>query len=224
VWLDNETSEGDTHANFTVPAANGRLLLFSSAVSNSEPVDSLTVEAVPARQSQMRVGLFGANWEVTAQPTPNAVNRLVTPETPVSTGTGKLLVNEIMADNDSAFQDPDEPLAYEDWFEVYNPGAEAIDMRGMYITDNPNNPTKWQVGQGVVIPAGGFLVFMADSEPAQGPRHASWALSADGESVSIHDTDGVTLIVSYGRSPDGGPNWTFLSAPTPGSPNTAPRP
>jgi spore coat protein CotH len=235
VWLDNETSEGDTHANFTVPAANARLLLFSSAVSNTEPVDALTVTALPAGQSQMRVGLFGSTWEVTAQPTPSAVNRLVTPEAPVSTGTGKLLVNEIMADNDSAFQDPDEPGAYEDWFEVYNPGTEAIDMSGMYITDNPNNPTKWQVGQGVVIPAGGFLVFMADNEPAQGPRHTSWALSADGESVSIYDTDGVTLIdavtfgpqttdVSYGRSPDGGASLTGLSAPTPGSPNAAPLP
>jgi hypothetical protein len=36
-------------------------------------------------------------------------------------------------------------------------------MSGMYITGNPQNPKKWQVGQGVVIPAGGYLVFMADN-------------------------------------------------------------
>lgn len=225
VWLDGETSEGASHANFRVPAAGGRLYLFSTAFNASTALDVLTVGQAVEGQSQVRLGLYGTRWDVTAEPTPNAEN-VVRASTPASSAT--LLINEIMADNDSVFQDPDEPGAYEDWFEIHNPGTEAIDMSGMYITDNPQNPTKWQVGQGVVIPAGGYLVFMADNEPAQGPRHASFALSADGESLSIYAKDGVTLIdtvtfgaqrtdVSYGRS---GTDLGFLASPTPGAPNS----
>ena len=191
----------------------------------------MTIAALGAGQSQVRLGLYGSRWDATAAPTPGAANKVVSVTTP-PVSTRRLIINEIMADNDSFFQDPDEAGAFEDWFEVYNPTSEPIDMSGMYITDNPNNPTKWKVGDTVVIPAGGYLVFLADSEAAQGPNHASWSLSADGESISIYDTDGVTLLdsvsfpaqrtdVSYGRTADGS-TVTFLATPTPGQPNSGP--
>jgi spore coat protein CotH len=43
VWLDGETGEGDTHANFTAPAEGGKLYLFASSISSSEPIDTLNV-------------------------------------------------------------------------------------------------------------------------------------------------------------------------------------
>jgi len=235
IWLDGETAEGPAHASFRAPAAGGKLYLFASAISSDTPIDTLTVEAVPAGQSLARAGLYGTKWALTGAPTPKAENKFVTPPAAaVSTGTGQLLVNEIMADNDTVFQDPDEAGAFEDWFEVYNPGSEAVDMSGMYITDNPNNPKKWQVGAGVVVPAGGYVVFMADSEAAQGPRHASWSLSADGESVSIYAADGTTLIdtvtfgpqakdVPIGRLPGAPATWGALQSATPGAANAGPR-
>ncbi|MBL8226981.1 MAG: lamin tail domain-containing protein, partial [Bryobacterales bacterium] len=227
VWLDGETSEGSAHASFRAPAAGGKLYLFATSFHATNAMDTLTVGAAASGQSQIRMGLYGTRWEVTSQPTPNADNVLKT--TAITSTTAQLLINEIMADNDSVYQDPDEPGAYEDWFEIHNPGAEPIDMSGLYITDNPQNPTKWQVGPGVVIPAGGYLVFMADNEPAQGSRHAAFALSADGESLSIYARDGVTLIdtiafgaqrrdVAYGRNGD---QWGFLASPTPGAANSS---
>lgn len=147
--------------------------------------------------------------------------------------TRQLLVNEVMADNDGAFPDPEEPGAFEDWFEVYNPGATTVDMSGMYITDNASNPTKWKVPDGVTIPAKGYLVFIADSQPMQGPRHTSWSLSADGEVVAIYGTDGTTLIdtvtfgpqrvdVAYGRTTDGATTFSLFAPATPGAANANP--
>jgi hypothetical protein len=144
-----------------------------------------------------------------------------------------LLISEIMADNDTAYGDPDEPGAFEDWFEIHNPGDATVDMTGMYLSDNPNNPTKWKVPEGVSIRPGEYMVFLADSEPAQGPRHTSWSLSADGESLVITAADGSTLIdtvtfgqqepdVPYGRAPGTGA-WSKLTAPTPGAPNAPAR-
>ena len=90
------------------------------------------------------------------------------------------------------------------------------------------------MGAGVVIPAGGYLVFMADNEPAKGLTHTSWSVSADGESLSIYVKDGTTLIdtvtfgaqttdVSIGRNPNGTGDFVPMAAATPGAPNSAPR-
>jgi spore coat protein CotH len=235
VWLDGETGEGETHANFTLPAEGGKIYLFASAISSTTPTDTLIVGTPSAGQSQIRLGLHGSQWEVTAKPTPGAENirAEVSTGTPVSSGTGQLLINEFMADNKTAYEDPDESGAFEDWFEVYNPGSGAVDMSGMYITDNPDNPTKWKVGDGVVIPAGGYLIFMADNDTTEGPRHAAFALSTGGESLSIFAADGKTLIdtitfdaqktdITFGRSPNGSSIWKFLAKPTPGGPNSGP--
>jgi hypothetical protein len=53
-----------------------------------------------------------------------------------------LFINEFMADNDSTIQDPD-GSGYPDWIELYNAGPNAVDLGGMYLTDDANDPTKW---------------------------------------------------------------------------------
>jgi len=232
LYLDGNAAAGETHASFTASASGGKLYLYASAAGMQTPIDTVEYPAAAANQTYARVGYYGSKWSATGTATSGAANQITTTATPVnpSNGTGLLLINEIMADNDGAFQDPDEPGAFEDWFEVYNPSDTAVDMSGMYITDNLNNPTKWKVPNGVTIPARGYLVFMADSEPAQGSQHTSWSLSADGESLGIFHTDGTTLIdsvtfgpqttdVSYGRTTDGAATWRLFPRGTPGTAN-----
>lgn len=237
LWLDGETAEGETHANFRLSSGGGKLYLYSSAVGLQTPIDTVGYPALEGGQAYVRLRYYGSEWSLTGSPSPGATNVVTaavgtTPVRP-STGTGRLLINEFMADNDGAFPDPDEPGAYEDWFEVYNPGPTPVDMGGMYISDSLNNPTKWRVPEGVVIPARGYLVFLADGETAQGPRHTSWSLSADGESLSIYEPDGKTLIdsvvfgpqrtdVSLGRTSDGAATWSLFFPATPGAANTSP--
>jgi uncharacterized protein (TIGR03437 family) len=138
-----------------------------------------------------------------------------------------------MADNNDTYQDPDEPGAYDDWFEVFNPGVTAVDMSGMYITDNLNNPTKWKIPNGVTIPPRGYLVFMADdNQTTQGARHTSFSLNGDGEALAIFQSDGKTLIdsvkfgiqqqdVSFGRVTDGDSAWSVFNPATPGAANNS---
>ncbi len=235
IWLDAEPGEGPNHATFRPAAGGGTLYLFSSVVGTQTPLDSVRYGALATGVSYSRTGYYGNEWSLSATATPGAANVVTAAAaTPaVSSGNGRLLVNEFMADNDSAFEDPDEKGAFEDWFEVYNPGSAAVDMSGMYISDSLNNPTKWQVPAGVVIPARGYLVFMADGETAQGSRHTSWSLSRDGESISIYESDGRTLVdsivfgpqrtdVAMGRTTDGGATWSLFTPPTPGAPNANP--
>lgn len=213
----NLADGASTSITWTAPAAGATLYLYNGAAQ----IDTVKVPALSATQTYDRIGNFGTQWTLNGAAT----------ATPAA--TGQLLINEIMADNDGAFVDPDEPGAYEDWFEVFNPGAAAVNMSGMYITDNTSNPTKWKVPEGVTIPARGYLVFMADSEATQGPRHTSWSLSADGEVVAIYGTDGITLIdsvtfgpqrtdVSYGRATDGAATFSLFVTGTPGTANANP--
>lgn len=235
LFLDGLPAEGDTHANFKLSTAGGSLYLYSSAIGTGTPLDFVQYTAQSSGASYARVGYFGAEWKPTATPTSGAANVVSSGATgpSVSAGTGQLLINEFMADNDNAFADPDEPGAFEDWFEVYNPGASAVNMSGMYITDSLNNATKWRVPEGVTVPARGYLVFIADGATTQGSRHTSWSLSADGESISIYQSDGTTLIdsvtfgpqrtdVALGRTADGSATWSLFAPATPGAANANP--
>ena len=143
----------------------------------------------------------------------------------------EISINEIMADNDATIEDPDEAGAFEDWIELYNPGAEVVDLSGLYLTDDAEDPTQWEFPDGSTIDAGGYLVIWADDDTDQGDTHASFKLSAGGESVLLYNTDGETLVdsvtfgeqttdISYGRFPDGSDTLTVLSAATPGAANT----
>ena len=148
----------------------------------------------------------------------------------------KLYINEFMASNDSFYVDPDDTTddPYDDWIEIYNPGAEPVDIGGMYITDDLSDLTLWQIPDSepgtTTIPAGGFLVLWADKETEQGVLHINLKLSGSGEDIALIGPDGSTIIdsftyteqfadTSYGRYPDAADNWQFLSNPTPGQPN-----
>ncbi len=146
-------------------------------------------------------------------------------------GLEGLVINEIMAENDSVLEDPVEPGEFPDWIEFYNGTATAIDLGGMYLTDDPLDFQQWQIPAGVTIGPGEYLVFLADDDGTQGPLHTNYQLSRTGESVILIDTDGETVIdevtfdyqfddVSFGRYPDGADTWGFHDLPTPGAANT----
>lgn len=99
-----------------------------------------------------------------------------------------LFINEYMADNASAFVDPDEPGEFPDWFELYNASAASVDLSGMFLTDNPANTTKYLIPAGVTIAAGGHLLFIADEDGSQGPLHTNFKMSAGGEFIGLFDT------------------------------------
>jgi hypothetical protein len=144
-----------------------------------------------------------------------------------------LVINEFMASND--FGPVDEFENHDDWIEIYNAGDEAIDIGGMYFTDDLTDLTNSQIPADnpilTTIEAGGYLVIWADKEPEQGALHlADVKLSGDGEQIGLIDVDGTTIIdsltfgeqtsdVSYGRLPDGSDTWQFFDVPTPGESN-----
>jgi len=145
-----------------------------------------------------------------------------------------LVINELMANNTGSARDQNGN--YDDWIEIYNYGGSAVNIGGMYLTDNQSAANGWRVPDNnpavATIAPKGFLVIWADSETNEGTLHANFKLGSDGENIRLFAADGKTLIDevtfgsqtedrSYGRMPDGGGNWQTLAAPTPGKSNSS---
>ncbi len=147
---------------------------------------------------------------------------------PFLPGSGPLRINEFLADNRTVLQDPSGE--WDDWLELVNTSAVPVVLDGMHLTDDLQNPTRFTFPAGTTIPANGVLLVWCDEDGAQGPLHANFKLSANGETVALFAADGVTLLDSLGFGPqgadvatgrllDGGPVWVTLPAPTPGARN-----
>lgn len=164
------------------------------------------------------------NWGI--RPYINARAASLASGVPAPAALPKVYVNEMLAFNCTI--NTDEAGDYDDWVELYNDETTAVTLDGMYLSDDPGFPRKWQIPTGVSIPAKGFLLVWCDEEPTEGPLHASFKLSVGGEGVGIFDTDangnvlidylGYTTLagdVSYGRYPDGDANAEMFTNVTP---------
>jgi hypothetical protein len=147
----------------------------------------------------------------------------------VSDDRAMIFINEIMAVNSNCCVD--EFGDYDSWIELYNAGEHEVDLSGMYLTDDPDDPTRFLIGD-TVIPAGGYVVFWADEETGEGVTHVNFTLNESGGSIGLIDTDaGSNLVIdnvsyppqqadiSYGRTSDGSALMQFFSESTPGAIN-----
>ena len=145
-----------------------------------------------------------------------------------------LVINELMASNSSNSGINDPQGDYDDWIEIYNYGDTAVDIGGMYLTDDLNEPTRWQIPNDssaqTTIEAHSYLLIWADDDTEDGPLHAGFSISKDGESIGLYASDGGTKIdgivfgeqvanISYGRFPDASNDLRYFTVPTPAAEN-----
>jgi hypothetical protein len=239
VWCDNQTNQNASnsiHAAFALASGSGSVAL-TRVVSNAvQIVDYLNYKNLPA------------NWSYGDVPDGQPFYRrnlfYVTPATNNNGNAAPItiFINEWMADNTHTLADSVDNN-YEDWFELYNPGTNDVDLGGYYLTDNLNNKTQFQIPNNghYLVSAGGYLLVWADNEATQNTTnrtdlHTSFALSKGGEALGLFAADGTTIDainfgaqtsdVSQGRFPNGAANIYSMTTPTPRAanvvPNTAP--
>ena len=93
-----------------------------------------------------------------------------------------------MADNTKSLADPQGEN--DDWIELHNVSDYAVNLSGMYLSDNRTNPRKWQFPDDTQIVPGGYLIVWADEDGnAESGLHANFKLSKSGETVMLIDTD-----------------------------------
>jgi hypothetical protein len=231
VWADGEPHETigtNLHTSFRLNNSTGSVALVRLLDGQPQITDYLTYANLgPA----LSYGDFPD-----AQPFARRTFQTVTPGT-TNTVRANLFINEWMASNTGSVPDPSEfpNLAYDDWFEIYNPGPDPVDLGGYWLTDNLPNPRYQVPNNGVhVVPPGGFLLVWADEDTADNNTnsadlHVNFRLSAGREDIGLFAPD-ETLIdavsftnqisdISQGRFADGASAIYSMTQPTPRAAN-----
>jgi hypothetical protein len=160
------------------------------------------------------IGRVGAQWRLTASPTPGVAN-----SAQATLGVANTLVfNEWMAGS------PDG----EDWFELFQQRHVACRTE-RHVADGRSfagRVARFKIAPLSFIAPRGFALFNADEDPGAGRNHVTFSLSAEGESLRLYGATSnlITAVyfgaqqpgVSQGRLPDG----SLLLADFPGSPST----
>lgn len=148
---------------------------------------------------------------------------------PFTLAHGQVQLNEFLASNTRAFPDIVDFEDYPDWIELKNPSGTAASLANHYLSDDPANPYKWPFPATASIPAGGFLMVMADGNdaiPGQSfPRgywpwrnftteryHTNFSLASEGESLLLTRVDSTTstmLVTSAVPTPASASVWKF---------------
>ncbi len=208
------------NSGFALKASGDSVYLFNRPQSGGELLDSVSFGIQAADFSIGRVPSGGSNWvlSIPSQGSANIASAL---------GNRALLkINEWMA----------APASGADWFELYNPNAQPVDLSGLYLTDDLNNRLKFPpIPARSYIAAGldGFIKFIADNDAAAGADHVPFALGRNGDDIGLSDAFGTVVDayrfgpqatgVSQGRLPDGTTNIvSFIETPTPEESNFLP--
>lgn len=127
-------------------------------------------------------------------------------------GSSPLRIAEFLAENTIGLTDPAGDR--DDWIELHNRGALPFDASGHWLSDDPAQPLKWALPANTLVPAGGTLLVWADDEAAEGPLHANFKLSGNGESVLLSAPSGALLDrIDFGSQRDDASEGRLHGAP-----------
>lgn len=213
IFCNNQEAASTRNTGFGISASGGAIYLYGQ---QTNLVDSVRFGLQAADFTIGRLQQPDANWLLMV-PSFEAAN------TPAELGDPKLIrINEWMAD----------PVSGDDWFEIFNPQNQPVNLSGLFLTDDVTAPRQF------AIPTLSFLgtkefayqQFFASNSTNQGGNHVSFRLSAGGEGIGIYSStagfiDSISfpaqrLGVSQGRLPDGAAG-AFVFFPTSSTPEAS---
>jgi hypothetical protein len=127
--------------------------------------------------------------------------------------TDSIVINEFLAHTDDPLQD---------FIELFNPGAQSVNVSGLYLTDD-RDTNKFRVPNNTVLSPRGFIAF--------NQTQLGFSLSSGGERIYLVNSNQTRVIdtvafeaqangVSSGRFPDGAPGLHPLQTRTEGTANS----
>lgn len=141
---------------------------------------------------------------------------------------GSIIINEVMAANVDQFVSP--AFNFDGWVELYNPTDKAVELGGLYFSDDATNLRQWYTPSTIgAVPAHGYKTVWFDSNGIN-TNQATFKLDLNGGNLYISNASGEILAevsypegmerISYARTTDGGDTWGLTATPTPGASNS----
>jgi hypothetical protein len=218
--FDPDLPASATNTGFALKANGGGVFLFNRLADGGSLLSSVTYGLQAADFSIGRIPNGSTNWVLNVP----------------SLGGGNLVAalgNPLLLKLDEWMANP--AAGDDDYFDIFNPNSQPVDISRFYLTDNLGNRTKHQLPALSFLGVGqhAFQEFKADSNPLTGADHVSFGLSAGGEALGLTSSNNVAIDsisfgpqstgVSQGRLPDGAAAIVnFPATPTPGNANFLP--
>ena len=145
---------------------------------------------------------------------------------------GEPIISEFSAANIGPLLDEDG--ASSDWIEIYNPSASTAILNNYYLSDDPDDLTKWRLPDMTLGAQQYFVVFASgkDRSAAGAELHANFSLRASGEYLALSKVSGgtTTILTEFDPYPQQFENFSYgfnadavtqgyFTTPTPGSAN-----
>ncbi len=140
-------------------------------------------------------------------------------------------INELMAINKSTLADED-GLFGKPWVEIRSGGDQAVDLAGMFLTDNLSSPQKWKFPsrpETLLAPRGCLIIFLDGDTADANDLHAGITIQP-GSAGQLHLLDkiesGSCAINSFAHGPEGHQDDTSIGRvpPIAGEPVVLPAP
>ena len=141
-----------------------------------------------------------------------------------------IVFNEVQACNIDMYVDPS--FNYGGWIELYNPTRQEVSLANLYISDDPDNLTKYNLGRdrGTIKGRGYHVLWFDHYNYHYAPSQIDFKLDYDGGTIYLSDTEGNLITsfdypvavprTSYACTTNGGDEWSYTATPTPGASNT----
>lgn len=217
VWCDANTSSPGLHSGFGLSASGEQVKLY--AANGLTVLDQVTFGIQPPDRSIGRLPDGAGAWALNVA-TAGGPNEAQT------TGSkNQLSINEWMA----------RPSVGDDWIELFNRDSLPLALGGLILTDSKSGtPQNRPIPTLSFIGGRGYVQMFASDLDKLDADHLDFKLGADGETLTLYDTDGRTVLnqvtfgaqtddIAQGRAPDGSDNLAFFPAgtATPGEANFA---
>ena len=207
IWADDDTQQGNLHADFKLSSAGEDVALFETVDHGNVLIHGWKFGRMSEDISMGFKPKDGTAPEYLRNPTPGASNETSELFSPVC-------INEFQSTSDFGGTD--------DWVEVYNRGSAPFDLTGCYLSDERGDNTKWKFPEKIIQP-GEYLVIYEDV--------LNFGFSSEGlDVIMLSAADSTTGLDFYdfgpqiadkseGRSRDGVGYWEKFDNPTRGSAN-----
>lgn len=222
VFLSGKDSdENELHATFSLGRDDTEILFYNSNVDRVDRIELVPVD------DNVSIGRAADGTAVFyRQPTPYAPNAFAYTQADAIGffQTDGLYISEVCSSHAKGTGD-------NDWIELCNGSANAINVNGYYLSDDPDNLTMWQIGD-IEIDAGSFAVVETTSHQTRVKDGiAPFGISPSGETLFLSNPQGtlidyfstgvVRLGMTSGRiNGNSSVNRVFFDVPTRGKANS----
>ena len=186
-WCDKE-SESTKYVKFGISKKGDDVISLYN--TSNVAIDRVEVPAVNDNVPLIRDE--AGNWTLAVHATPGFENTEAGHDAWLqsrNTGDISIVISEVASG--SSYSIVDGVGKQSDWIELYNSGSETVALDGCYLSDDPEDRTKWMIPQLSVEPGQRIVIRCAGATAED--YEANFALSRDGCSVILTGAFGNTI-------------------------------